>query len=240
MTPNSHYILRLFILVLAWTVQTLPAISQTINDNSCVQSNTERTDTQTENITPVIFQSGDAGVQPDVLLQTMLMAPVLHSPLPALAPPAPHAPPAVALEKLAVTRMNGEVQLKHRQGPHNEPSRALYIETGKGTTSWCECKMQDCTGRIWRDSQVTVFPDTGVLYLEKGALIVKVNKAAAQKYTVIAGDILCRVHGPASTVHVFRNTGGVKVQVLEGNAVTVYNRQTGEIVPPEIISRPTR
>lgn len=145
---------------------------------------------------------------------------------PTIKPVVPNAAPGQECEKLMITQMSGEVHFKHLQDPRIDPARALYIETGNTPQSFCECRMRDCTARAWKDSQVSVFPDSGVLYLNKGALIVKVSRNPEAVYTVIAGDLMCRV--PAGTLRIQRTDRFVTFQVLEGT-LTVYNRQTGQI-----------
>lgn len=129
-------------------------------------------------------------------------------------------------ESLMVTRMNGEVHFKHLQGPRIDPARALNIETGDSAASWAEFKMSNCTGRVWRGSQVSVFPDTKVMYLNKGALLIRVSRGSDARYSVIAGDFVCRIQG--TVLRVQRTEKQVSFQVLEG-VVTVYNRHTGEV-----------
>ena len=137
-------------------------------------------------------------------------------------------------QKLIISQMNGEVHFKHLQGPRIDPGRALYIETGSGS-SWCECKLQDCSSRVWCDSEVSIFPETGVLYLKKGALVIKVNRGTESTYTVIAGDLMCRVQ--ATTLRVQRNDRVVNFQVSDGT-ITVYNRQTGEVYRAGQVTQP--
>jgi hypothetical protein len=152
--------------------------------------------------------------------------------------PAPALPTAGKPEhqKLTISQMNGEVHFKHLQGPSIDPGRALYIETGAGN-SWCECKLQDCSSRVWCDSEVSIFPETGVLYLKKGALVIKVNRGTESTYTVIAGDLMCRVQ--ATTLRVQRNDRVVNFQVSDGT-ITVYNRQTGEVYRAGQVTQPVR
>lgn len=138
-------------------------------------------------------------------------------------------------ENLMVTRMNGEVHFKHLGGPRLEPSRALNIETGAGM-SWCEFKMNNCIGRVSKDSQVTVFPDTGAIYLNKGAIIVRISGNDV-KYSVISGDLLCRVQ--STTLRVQKTEKTVSYQVLEGT-VTVCNRLSGEVFTAAQVVQPVK
>ena len=136
-----------------------------------------------------------------------LVAPVPHPvPVPIVVPvlvpvrtPEQVAPSPRPLEpvrsNLMVSRMNGEVHFKHLQSASLDPSsRALYIETGAGS-SWCELKMQNCTARVWAKSQISVFPETGVIYLKKGAVILQASRQSGAKFSVIAGDFASRVQG---------------------------------------------
>lgn len=147
-------------------------------------------------------------------------------PVPSQAHPVP-LPRALepAHNNLTVSRMNGEVHFKHLQSPHLEPSRALYIETGPGA-SWCEFKLPTCTARVAAKSQVSVFPDTGSIYLKSGAVIVRVENGSERRFSVMAGDFACRFQG--STLRVQRDARKVDFQVLEGS-ITVFNRATGQV-----------
>ncbi len=137
---------------------------------------------------------------------------------------------------LTVNRMNGEVHFKHLQSPHLDPSRALFIETGPGN-SWCEFKLPNCTARIAARSKVSVFPDSGSIYLKSGSLIVRVENSSSRRFSVVAGDFACRFQG--TTLRVQRDERKVDFQVLEGT-VTVFNRVTGEVTRASQVTRPAK
>lgn len=160
------------------------------------------------------------------------LAAPLPTPAPVLRMPAP---PQTDKATLMISRMSGEVHFKHLGGPRLEPSRALQIGTG-GAQSWCEFKMNACTGRVWKDSDVTVLPDASTIILKKGSIIVNV-KAESGKYSVIAGDLLCRTD--ATTLRVQRTDRNISFQVLDGT-VTVCNRATGEVYTATQVVQPVK
>ncbi len=236
------------VLVLQW-IDSQPAESQ--NFNNALTNNIESQPDQDDaasNVLPVYYPASSKTVPLPVMGQAApVIAPVPKPSSATMRIPNMQAIPETAPEllpdtrhqrnrpELQVSRMSGEVHFKHLQGKRIDPSRALSVKTGKA--SWCELKVHNCTGRIWADSQLAVFPDSGVLYLEKGALIVHVNSRLESgiRFTVIAGDYLCRVHG--TTLRVNRTDRMVDFQVLEGT-ITVYNRQTGEVFRASQVSRP--
>ena len=176
---------------------------------------------------------------PAMMSQTaasMAAAP-LAAPLPALAP-ALRIPiqPQTDRETLMISRMSGEVHFKHLGGARLDPaSRALQIGTG-GAQSWCEFKMNACTGRVWKNSDVTVLPDSSTIILKNGSLIVNV-KGENGKYSILCGDLLCRAD--ATTLRVQKTDRNVSFQVLEGT-VTVCNRSTGEIYTATQVVQPVK
>lgn len=136
---------------------------------------------------------------------------------------------------LSVSRMTGQVHFKHLQDQRLAPSRALSIRTGPGA-SWAEFKINNnFTGRIAFDSEVLVFPDTGVCFLKKGSLIVRVSGTSGTRYSVMAGHYVCRIHG--TTLRVQRTERQCDFQVLEGEII-VYNRLSGEVYRASHVNRP--
>lgn len=208
------------------------ASAQIAADSNCAMPGIE-SGADLKAVVPVAFPGV---VKPVGMLASPISVPAAAAPVPAPAPvmrPPVSAQPAKAT--LMISRMNGEVHFKHLGGPRVEPSRALQIETG-GTQSWCEFKMNSCTGRIWKDSEVTILPDSSTILLKKGSLIVSV-KGEGGKYSIICGDLLYRAD--ATTVRVQRTENNVSFQVLEGT-VTVCNKATGEIFTAAQVVQPIR
>ncbi len=194
---------------------------------------------------PAIMSPKSAALTPALLSpKTQELAPASNST--ALAAPLLSPVPMPALRRtpqaqsetatLVVSRMNGEVHFKHLGGPRLDPSsRALEIGTG-GAQSWCEFKMNTCTGRVWKDSNVTVLPDSSTVILRNGSLIINI-KGESGKYSILCGDLLCRAE--ATTLRVQRTDSNVSFQVLEGT-VTVCRRSTGEIYTATQVVQPLK
>ena len=125
---------------------------------------------------------------------------------------------------VAVSIMKGEVHLRNL---NSKMGTGEILNVSTGNRSACEFKLGQSNGRVWQDSNVTVFGSSNLIMLNSGELILRVSRSAAEEFTVIAGDLLCRVRG--TTVHVSRSDRDVKFKVLEGT-VTVFNRQTGEVL----------
>lgn len=236
-----RHILWFFCVVLLWTLQFLPTQGQPVSDSAQIVDSGAQTIVRNVRTVDSGVQTGEDARDSKNVLPVAFPAAFstgfveiptpVRVPEPVLPQPGSQKP---ELEKLTITQVCGEVHLKHLQGPQIDPARILCIETGKGS-SWCECKMQGCTGRVWSNSQVAVIQDTGVLYLEKGDLIVQVSRKSQAKYTVIAGDFMCQVEG--FTLRVRRDETSVIFQVLEGT-VTVYNLQTGEAFRARQVAQP--
>ncbi len=179
----------------------------------------------TSPVLPIIFPA---------LNQNMPLAPFAPVPIPVTVPLDSASPLRPA--NLSVSQMRGEVHFKHLEGPKLDPSRALYIETGTGI-SFCEFKMTNCTGRAWANSQVAVFPESDVIFLSKGAMVIQAKRESGSRFTLLAGDLSCRIEG--CTVRVQKDESSVNFQVLDSTQITVYNRKTGEIIKASKITVPS-
>ncbi|MBX9685859.1 MAG: hypothetical protein K2X27_04100 [Candidatus Obscuribacterales bacterium] len=197
----------------ALTLLTLVSLALQLPARAGVESEIQ----SSEEAIPVVYPGLPLGK-----VQPVIQAPVAVPTAVASSRPAPH-----DLDRLMVTNMNGQVHLKHLQGPRLEPSRALYLETGAGL-SWCEFKLPGCTGRAWKETQVSVFPDANAVYLNKGALVLQARGADATKYTVMAGDYSLRLH--AGVIRIQKtDSAQVQIQVLSGSLI-VHNRKSGELM----------
>ncbi len=199
----------------------MPALSQAIPGENAsslpaVNSGSLIDKAAEQKVLPVFFPAQTAPNFP--------VSPAVPTPVPVAVPGAASAPAKPAA--LSVSQMRGEVHFKHLEGPRLDPSRALYVETGAGV-SFCEFKMANCVGRTWSNSQVVVFPESGIIYLNKGALILQVKHDSAARYTILAGDLSCRVE--SCTIRVQKDERSVNFQVLDSTPITVFNRRTGEI-----------
>lgn len=161
-------------------------------------------------------------------------APQSSSSAPSQVLPLPPAPKPRS-EKLAVTRMNGEVHMSHQQGPKLDPARALKIFTGAGG-SWCEFKMHELTGRILHNSVVSVFPDNKLIYVERGSAVIKNPGASETRLRVICGNYVCSLDG-GTCLRVQKTEKIVDFQVLEGE-ISVYNKESGELFRSCHVQRP--
>lgn len=239
--PNLLLILRclhlaIFITGLLHNVASAQVAEENAGIPACIET---KTDIST--VLPVAFPA----MMSPIPVGAAVMSPgaAMSAQVPQVAPrpmPAPvlrmPAPPQSEKESLMISKMNGEVHFKHLAGPHFDPaSRALQIETG-GSQSWCEFKMNTCTGRVWKESDVTVLPDSCTVILKNGALIVNV-KGEGGKYSIICGDLLCRAE--TTTIRVQKTERNVSFQVMEGT-VTVCNRATGEVYNAAQVVQPAK
>jgi hypothetical protein len=234
MLTAKHHIFWVLTVVLFWTLQSLPAFSQTIADRAQTRQPDRFSGGQKgSDLIPALYKATE---QPGRTFVPATWHGTFTPEMVSIPPDPVQAAPTAQIEKLMITQISGDVRIKHQQGQGSDSERAMVIETGRGV-SWCECKLSDFTGRVASDSQVSVFPDTGVLNLEKGALVVKARKGAGDKYTVVAGDFVCRVQ--ASVIRVQRHEKSVDFQVLDGT-LTVSNRITGESFTARQVNQPIR
>lgn len=182
-----------------------------------------------KNVLPVLFP----GVSPHPLangVPVMQGRPPLPAPAPAGIRPSPTGRPnpsdeaAIKKAHVNVSIMKGEVHLKNL---NSKMGAGEILNINTGNRSACEFKLGSGLGRVWQDSDVTVFAASNLIMLNRGELVFRARNGSGMEYTIICGDLLCRVD--ATTVHVTRSERDVKFKVLEGT-VTVFNRQTGEIL----------
>ena len=192
-------------------------------DSSAAASNTaespEVQSSSQKNILPVLFPAPIPHVVP---APTRIAMPSVAAPT----VPAPAVTPrSLPNGRVNVSIMKGEVHMRNLN-PKMASGEILNLSTGDRSS--CEFKLNGATGRVWQNSDATVFSGSNVVMLNNGELVLQVRRATSSgEFTVISGDLLCRVSG--TTIHVSRHDGHVQFRVVEGT-VTVYNRQTGEIL----------
>lgn len=221
-------ILFLFVIAIIGTQNCPSAAAQNVLAESPThesQSKVEESkDSSEKDVVPVVFPA----VMPPVQAPAQLVPAPTRIAMPGVAAPTipmPQVPRTGAPNgRVNVSIMKGEVHMRNLN-PKMGSGEILSLTTGDRSS--CEFKLNGAIGRVWQNSDATVFAGSNVVMLSKGDLHLSVRRASGGEFTVISGDLLCRVKG--TTVHVSRHDGHVKFSVMEGT-VTVYNRQTGEIL----------
>lgn len=215
----------LFFCLIAIIFSQMPSCAQSISLQTAepmqiCQNQSEASKEEVKSVVPVVFPA----VVPQVVpAPTRIAMPSVAAP----SVPAPHTAPRQIPQsgRVNVSIMKGEV---HMRNLNQRMATGEILSLTTGDRSSCEFKLNGATGRLWQNSDATVFAGSNLVMLNEGELVVSVrHSAGAGEFTVISGDLLCRVRG--TTIRVSRHQGHVKFSVLEGS-VTVYNRQTGEIL----------
>lgn len=178
----------------------------------------ESKDSSEPAVVPVVFPAPLPAAQ-IVPAPTKIAMPGVIAPS-VLVPPTPR--PPMQNGRVNVSIMKGEVHMRNLN-PKMGSGEILALSTGDRSS--CEFKLNGALGRVWQNSDATVFAGSNVIMLNSGELVFSGRHAG--EFTVISGDLLCRIHG--TTVRVSRLDGHVKFSVMDGT-VTVYNRQTGEVL----------
>lgn len=215
----------LFFCLLAIIFWQMPSSAQSISMQTepmqiCQNQNQlEASKEEEKSVMPVVFPA----IVPQVVpAPTRIAMPSVAAPT----VPAPNATqkPIPQSGRVNVSIMKGEV---HMRNLNQKMATGEILSLSTGDRSSCEFKLNGATGRLWQNSDATVFAGSNLVMLNDGELVVSVRHSSGGEFTVISGDLLCRVRG--TTIRVSRHQGHVKFSVLEGS-VTVYNRQTGEVL----------
>ncbi len=213
----------LFFCLIAIIFWQMPSSAQSISMQTepmqICQNPLEASKEEEKSVVPVVFPA---------LLPQVVPAPTRIA-MPSVAAPSVPAPNATPKQipqsgRVNVSIMKGEV---HMRNLNQKMATGEILSLSTGDRSSCEFKLNGATGRLWQNSDATVFAGSNLVMLNDGELVVSVRHSSGGEFTVISGDLLCRVRG--TTIRVSRHQGHVKFSVLEGS-VTVYNRQTGEVL----------